>query len=325
VSGLSCPESQQVSEERYALRMAATLARWRRRAGDHAVPPLKRAYAFKRVAALQRPYASKLAKCGSVGRITKCGCRGRRDVRWHTCRQHLACESCRARRAKRMGARLSEALHAMAERHPTNKLVLITLTLRHSGDIAADRARLAAGWRAFYKRLHALVGRYEYVGVWEVTAGDDGLGHIHAHVVASWPWLDWSELADMWRRSCPESTRISFVAARRDRQPTTPKSAANYLSKYVAKGVQTADFSPELRADVIAAAYNTRWLFSSRGVWIPFQPLCPDCGQPIILARYRFHAGNWRPDHGPDPPRDHAQLALALPDPDKRASRGCAR
>lgn len=325
MSGLSCPESQQVSEARYAARMQPVLARWRARSADHAVAPLKRAYALKRVAALQRPFAAKLQRCGTAGRITKCGCPGRREVRWHTCRQHLMCPTCRTRRAKRLGARLNEALHAMAERHPTNKLVLITLTLRHSGDIAADRAALAEGWRSFYKKLHASVGRYEYVGVWEVTPGEDQLGHIHAHIVASWPWLDWSELHDMWRRSCPSSTRISFVANRRDGKPTTPKSAANYLSKYVAKGVQTHEFSPELRADVIAATYNTRWLFSSRGVWIPFVPLCPDCGKPIILARYRFHAGNWRPDHGPDPPRDHAQLALAIPEPDQRASRGCAR
>lgn len=327
MSGLSCPESQQVSEGRYQERIAPILGRWRARAADHGKTPLQRAYAFKRVAALERPYADKLRRCARSGRIVKCGCPGRRDVRWYTCRQHLMCDGCQRRRGKRLGARLREALEAVAKRHPTRKLVLITLTVRHSGDVAVDRRALAEGWRDFYKRLHARIGRYEYVGVWEVTAGDDGLGHVHAHVVASWPWLDWGELARLWRVSCPSSSRISFVASRRDGKATNPASAAKYLAKYVSKGVQTQEFTPELRADVVAAMYNTRWLFSSRGVWVPFVALCPDCGRPIVLARYRFHDGNWRPnlDNGPDPPRDGTQLAFALPESDERASRGCSR
>lgn len=324
VSGLSCPESQHVSEGRYAERMAPVLARWRGRAADRALTLPQRFYAQRRAVALERPYRDKLARCAKRGRIVKCGCPGRRDVRWYRCRQHLACDVCLQHRSKQLGARLREALEAIAKRNQARKFVLITLTVAHSGDVAADRKALAAGWREFYKRLHERIGRYEYVGVWEVTPGDDGLGHIHAHVVASWPWLDWGELARMWRAACPESSRINFVANRRDGRPTEPKSAAKYLSKYVTKGVQGEEFSPELRAEVIAAAYNTRWLFSSRGVWVPFVPLCPNCGRPIVLARYRFHDGNWRPDHD-ESPRDGPQLALGLPEPDQRAGRGCAR
>jgi hypothetical protein len=173
--------------------------------------------------------------------------------------------------------------------------------------------------------VHARIGRFEYIGVWEVTAGADNLGHVHAHVVVSWPWIDWGVLRELWLRCCESSERITFVAARRDGQPTSPQSAAKYLSKYVSKGVQTADFSPELRADVVAASYNTRWLFTSRAVWVPFVPCCPNCGQSIVLARYRFHAGNWRPDREPDTPRGSEQLALALPSPHERASCGCSR
>lgn len=238
------------------------------------------------------------------------------------------CERCQRRRAKRVGARIREGLEAVRCRAPNRKLVLLTLTLRHSGDVAVDRAALAKGWRAFYKRLNERVGRFEYIGVWEVTRGEDGLGHVHAHVVASWPWLDWGGLAELWRAACPESTRISFRASRNDGQATSPKSAARYLSKYVSKGVQTDDFSPELRADVLAATYNTRWLFSSRHVWVAFVPSCPDCGQPIVLAHFRFNAANRTTliiDCGPDPPGDGSQLEIALPEPDERTSRGCAR
>jgi hypothetical protein len=201
------------------------------------------------------------------------------------------------------------------------KIVLLTITLRHSGDVARDRADLAEGWRAFRKSLWRRWGWFPFVGVWEVTPGTDGDGHVHGHVAVVWPWRDWGEVRELWLAACPRSERITFVASRRDGRESTPRSVANYLGKYLAKGVQHADMTPQLLARVLAGTYNTRWLFTSRGFWQIFVPRCKVCSFPIISAQYRWYASSmvpWREcERGPP------QLCLALPEPDERTSRCC--
>jgi len=209
---------------------------------------------------------------------------------------------------------------AMATADRRERIVLATLTIEHSGDVERDRRDLAAGWRAFYLAIRRRYGTFAYVGVWEVTPGTDGLGHIHAHVAMVWPWRDWSECAALWTQSCPRSTRIDFRGARRDGKPSDPKSVANYLGKYLAKGMEAEGFTPELRANVVAGTYNTRWVFSSRRFWQPFVPKCQACQQRIIAAQYRFRGQPYRPD-GCSTSRGPPQLGLAIPEPHQRT--GC--
>jgi len=217
--------------------------------------------------------------------------------------------------------RIREGLDAaMLGRPRGDMLVLLTLTIEHSGDIERDRADLAAGWRRFYLALRRRYGVCPYVGVWEVTPGEDGQGHIHAHVAVVWPWRDWSLCHRLWRAACPRSTRISFVARRRDGLASTPKSVANYLGKYLAKGMEAEGFTPELRANVVAGTYNTRWVFSSRRFWQPFVPRCQACQQRIIAAQYRFRGQPYRPD-GCSTSRGPPQLGLEIPEPHQRT--GC--
>lgn len=271
-------------------------------------------YAIGREAALRRPYAARLKRCERRGTRVKCGCPGWRGVRLYTCRQHLLCERCKRARARRLGMRMREGLAAAHSAAPTGSMiVLLTLTIEHSGDIARDRADLAEGWRRFYLAVRRRWGKFPYVGVWEVTAGRDGLGHIHAHVAAVWPWRDWRLCAALWRRSCPRSTRISFVARRRDGRASDAASASNYLGKYLTKGVETVDFTPELRSRVLSGTYNTRWVFASRGFWQYFQPKCRACECPIVSAQYRFRGAPYEPATDTSHQRT-AQCALALGD-----------
>lgn len=286
-------------------------------------------YAQRRAEALARPYMRKLRQCRTRGCRVKCGCKGWRGFRPYTCRQAFVCEACRHDRSKRMGARMCAGLEAALAPRPgmrrKERIVLLTLTIRHSGDVARDRAELAAGWQRLRKALWRRWGAWNYVGVWEVTPGNDGLGHVHAHVACVWPWRDWGEVSALWRQCCPDSTRISFVAGRRDGRESTPKSVANYLGKYLAKGAQAADFTPQLLSRVLAGTYNTRWVFSSRGFWQLFVPCCANCQQPIISAQFHWHGASihagydWIAEWQRGPP----QLALALPEPDERA--GCRR
>lgn len=212
----------------------------------------------------------------------------------------------------------------MGEAPAGSKVVLLTLTIRHTGDVEADRRELAAGWRRFYKSMWSRFGKFPYVGVWEVTPGRDELGHVHAHVAAIWPYRDWSVCAALWREACPTSERISFVASRRDRRPSDPKSVANYLGKYLSKGIQGVDFSPALRSRVVAGTYNTRWVFTSRRFWQYFQPCCKACGQPVIAAQYRFRGEPYRPDDATGA-RGDPQASLELSNPNQRAGGRCAR
>jgi hypothetical protein len=192
-----------------------------------------------------------------------------------------------------MRAKIYAGLEAASSREPGLMVVLITLTVRHTGDIAADREALARGWRRFYLAYRRRFGTFAYVGTHEITPGDDKLGHPHAHVVALWPFRDWGLLAELWRAACPESTRINFRASR------NAKHAARYVSKYVSKGVQGADFSPELRARVLAGTYGTRWMMTSVRFWVPWEPKCSCCGESVRRAMLRdpfpdaAHS-NWR-------------------------------
>jgi hypothetical protein len=153
--------------------------------------------------------------------------------------------------------------------------VLVTISVRHTGDIGQDRRDLVAGWQRFRKMVGRRIGAFQFIGVHEITPGRDELGHPHAHIVCLWPFIDWSELYELWREACPQSTRINFKAS------YSVRGAAKYVAKYTSKGVDTSDFSPEMRARAVAGTYGTRWLFSSQKMWVPFVPLCPCCKQPI--------------------------------------------
>ena len=315
--------SVEVDEPLYARLMAARRAVWLKRAADYSTE-VRVTYAQRRAAALGRPYRARLASCSKRGARVKCGCRGWRGVRLFTCRQHLTCDACRRSRSKRMGARVRAGLEAaMTGRDRGDMLVLLTLTIEHSGDVERDRKELAEGWRRFYLAVRRRWGTCPYVGVWEVTPGEDGLGHVHAHVAVVWPWRDWSLCSRLWRDACPRSSRISFVAARRDGRRSDPKSVANYLGKYLAKGMEAEEFTPELRSKVLAGLYNTRWVFSSRRFWQPFLPRCQACQQAVVSAQYRFRGEPYRPLDGSDSPRGSPQACLDLPEPDERTGCRC--
>ncbi len=266
--------------------------RWKARSADGALNASQRAYARGRARKSALPYMERLNDCERAGVVVKCACPGKRDVRWFTCRAHLVCRACRKRRGKQLRSKIHAALAARLDEAPRgHQLVMMTITLEHTGDVGDDRRELMDSWRRFRKAYHRRWGRFSFVATHEVTPGTDGAGHPHAHVVCVWPWGapgdgsagDWELLRKMWIAACPTARRVSFEASR------TPKNAARYISKYVSKGVQTDDFSPQLRAIVLAGTYNTRWIFTSRAAWVPFQPCCQDCGTRVIRANHSWH------------------------------------
>jgi hypothetical protein len=305
-SGLPCPASQQVSpvdESVWLERMRPTHDRWAARAAEPGLTPTVRAYATGRARRTAAPYMERLEGCARAGVTVACGCRT--DVRWFTCRAHLLCPLCRKQRVRVLRAKIFAALDGAMSAAPRGyQLVMVTIGMPHADDVGAVRKELMASWRRYYKANHRRWGGFFYVGTHEITVGTDGLGHPHAHVVCLWPrggpgdgtQGDWELQCKLWREAAPTSTRISFRASK------NAAKAATYLSKYVSKGVQTSDFTPELRAKVLAGTYNTRWLFTSRKAWVFFEPFCRACGCKTERVRVGWHgrcAGNV-PDGTPD-------------------------
>jgi hypothetical protein len=271
------PESP-IDEGRWHFSMQRERERWRARAHDPALKLQQRLYATCRVAALERRYVTGLAACETKGCFTRCQCAGAiAQVCKYTCGRHWLCAKCQSRRTRRNAPRIRKGIEA-AYRHATGggwrrNIVLITLTVRHDGGPKAQRDALARGWRRLYKRMSkAGWGRFPYVGVYEATPGKDGLGHVHVHIVAIMPFRPWDKLSAWWREACPESSNIDLKASQ------TPHTAHRYIAKYVTKGVQSDAFTPALRADILAAFYGKRCLFSSTKFFASFVPACPHCG-----------------------------------------------
>lgn len=220
------------------------------------------------------------------------------------CRQHLVCERCLKKRARKLRARMAAGLDkALTDARelwrvngcPTGgrpQIVLLTLTIAHSGDVARDREELAQGWREFYRRLHRRGWNGPYCGAWEATSGRDKLGHVHLHVAIVWPFIPWGVVRELWLASCPRSKSIDIasggkskgkIQARRDGRPTNAWSAAKYIGKYISKGIALASMGDELAADIVAATYNKRTVLTSRKFWVPWhEACCARCGvQPF--------------------------------------------
>lgn len=251
----------------------------------------RRRYAASRVRSLAGELGPRAAACGAGERWIRCGCEGgaARPVP-DECRQRAVCASCRKIYARRMRRRVLEAVPrwvaSMRRERRAPRVRMLTLTVRHSGDLRADRAELVRGWTGLRKQLHRWFGEaLPFVLVWETTPGADGLGHEHAHVIVIGgpSWWNYAAIARTWRKVCPRSTNIDIqVAGSRGGSPA--HVAAMYVSKYVTKGAEIggARWSDELVAQTIAAHYNQRMISTSVRFWVPPVPVCPCCGD-----RYR--------------------------------------
>jgi hypothetical protein len=193
------------------------------------------------------------------------------------CRQFLTCERCTKAREKKNAPRIREALaeawkKETAGGHPKYTM-MFTLTVPHDGGPDEQRTKLALGWRRLYKRMNKTGwGGFPYVGVYEVTPGTDGLGHVHMHVVLISPFIPFEYLNRWWREAVPGATQFDVTWSQ------SPQNAGRYVTKYLAKGMQAGEFSGELAADVVAALYNKKCLFSSVKFFAPRVAFCPCCG-----------------------------------------------
>lgn len=295
-----------VDEQHRLSRLAPIRAKWERKAtdlnariertahDDPAMPRLQaqRKYAVARVARLNSGIRPRLESCGQEGLGIVCGC-GPVGAK-KTCRQWWLCTSCRARRSPQLGGDIRRGLeHALEQeraawgrdggRGMEPQIRLLTLTAAHTGDLMHDQREIAEGWRKLYKRMHEDTGeKFPYVGVWEVTPGTDGLGHVHLHVAVIWRWRDFWRIREQWERACP-SSRYLDIKKRKDGKASSPSSVGKYLGKYLSKGVDVNGFDATLRAEVSAAFYNQRSVLASLYFWKRYRKCCKKCGMGFRL------------------------------------------
>lgn len=263
-------------------------------------------WALSRARGLRAELAPRLERCATRARILRCRC-GVRPV-WYRCGSWAACDRCRERRARRTSARITAGLEAAlarareewrrvgCPRDARPRLYLLTLTVRHRSTVEATLATLERSWRAWYKRAAAEGWILAYASVLEVTPGRDGQGHPHLHVAAVAPYLPFGALRAAWRRATGDAdAQLDAARKRRDKGPSTPRSAARYLAKYAAKGVEIGGMSSTLAGRTLAMLWSRRTIRSSRAFWVVWErPPCPCCGvlpdaEPLrIASRFRW-------------------------------------
>lgn len=268
-------------------------ARRARRAGD--VDRADRR-AGKAVSVLEERSA-RVASCGTTYMTVACKCGPTRVA--VGCGQRWTCEDCRARyyRKVRRDSLSSWNMHENARRRQWQSVgggpgsrwgvYFVRLSVRHTGDIAADRASIERGWRRLRGWLCWRLGRdypeyatrkgtcsFPYEMLWECTPGADALGHVHAHVIVMWPFVDWADVHHAWCRVTEgASNHVAIQKAR-----AGARGAAVYAAKYASKGVEVGKFAGAMAGALLAAWYGKRVVTASRRFWWRRNSRCRDCG-----------------------------------------------
>lgn len=320
---------------------SADYARGDKRAGmRHALARVTLArsaeWAEHRAQAMALPRTELLATCGERWRAVRCGC-GRTEIRVG-CDQVQLCERCGKRHWRRWRKRITRAMDAhvraaraawFTARHRGESVgkppgvYLVTLTIPHSGSIEVDRETMGRAWRKLTKLAQAGNWWGAYAMTYEVTPGTIGDGHVHIHLAAISSWIPYEELHAAWRRLA--GARVLDVSAPRSGRS---ENAADYLSKYVTKGIISSEFTGQKAGELLVAWRGKRKVTTSVDFWKPTRDrdiLCKVCGEahqalgaPVALRKVAPGAvlqamaervGWWIP-------RGAIQAELALPRPE---------
>ena len=250
-------------------------------------------WAEHRAQAMALPRQELVATCGERYRRVVCGC-GPREFKVG-CDQPQLCATCRKRHWRRWRKRITRAMdaHVRAARGAWHGarlrgesrgmqpgVYLVTLTVPHSGSIVMDRETIAKGWRRLTKIANARNWWGAYAMTYEVTPGtaeDGSRGHVHVHLAAVSSWIPYDELREAWH----EFTGAEVIDVSPPRSGTR-ESAANYLAKYVTKGVDPAVFTGQKAGEILVALRGKRKVTTSRAFWTPTRHLevhCKVCGE----------------------------------------------
>ena len=267
-----------------------------------------------RAAALGIPLDTRIGACGT-GQVSYADRDGVVFTSPIWCKQP-GCKRCSDRLQARAAAELHPifAAHDAAQRQRHRLPSLLTLTIRKTGDLAADRASLIKGWarwRAWWFKRYRW--SFTFALVPECADGTkSGIGHVHLHVVAWLPvWWDWQAGHAAWDRATEGAG--SNIDVQVDRRNATAAAATRYLLKYLFKGLDLSTLSATVAAAWWRATYNKRRLTTSLGFRHIFQGPRPHWFVVEVKApEYPRAAPRWWRARGP-PGGGGAGLVHALP------------
>jgi hypothetical protein len=246
-----------------------------------------------------------VATCRERWRTVACGCK--RVELLVGCDQPMLCKWCRDRHWRRWRKRIARSMKAhlrtaveqwvrSGRRGAKPGVYLITLTMPHSGDLVTDRRVMGEAWGAISKA--ASYGGY-YVGntrcddkwwghhavTYEVTGGAKNDGHLHAHAAVISQWVPYEELHAAWREACPGAKHLDIVdpatQAKRSRahgrKVNGSSTAAEYLAKYVTKGVEPRELTGRKAGEMLVAFRGRRKVTTSRYFWRPLAGRTKHC------------------------------------------------
>lgn len=238
-----------------------------------------------RARALALKRADLVKTCRTRWRSVRCGC-GTKEFPVG-CDAPQLCEWCRKKHWRKWRHRITRSMdiHLRAARAAWNRhrrgmmpgVYLITLTGPHSGDIETDRKRMGEAWRSLSRAAHAGKWWSHYALTWEVTAGKSGTPHVHAHIAVITSWIPYEDLHRAWRRAMPGALVLDVQAPNRRRNESG--RAANYLAKYVTKGIEPSELTGQQAGQLLVAFHGRRKVSTSARFWIRVKRDCGVCGQ----------------------------------------------
>jgi hypothetical protein len=198
-------------------------------------------------------------------------------------------------------------------------------------------------WRAVSKAAsyggYTVGERYSAKAWWghhavtyEVTGGTKRDGHLHAHAAVISQWVPYDELHEAWRAACPGARHIDIVdpgthakrARERGHKANGSSTAAEYLAKYITKGVEPSELTGRKAGEMLVAFRGRRKVTTSRYFWRPLEgrvKWCTSCDEahrlvespdglqhvaPAAVLRSRIERSRWRP------PREQPQCHLPM-------------
>lgn len=239
--------------------------RWDARARQEGLTVGQRVYAAQRARSTATATSARVNACGFGGVWNiKCGCK-RTSVE-SRCNVRHSCDKCatrtRASYASKIEAGLRRELVKLQRRgfRDNAQIRMVTLTARHSGDPVKDRETITKAFGKWHRWLRRALGYAPaYAGSWELTTGEDGLGHAHVHLCFVTTNFPYGTARAVWQNAIGDPEATWNI-----RSSKNPAKSCQYVAKYVCK-VQSG-VSDEMHAAWLGGTYGKRVVTASRGM-----------------------------------------------------------
>lgn len=201
--------------------------------------------------------------------------------------------TCRSKWCPRCAERRAHIIQANLQNHLQGRTVrTITLTLRHTDEpLATQVDRLLRSFRRL--RSTSTWKKYVHGGAYflELTVNQSTeQWHPHLHLIVDGVYFPHTDLAAAWEKATGDS-HIVHIAIVRDR-----RSIARYVTKYLTKPLETAEYATDDQLAEAIAALHSRRICGCYGTWtkarLLAKPETPPTRMLGWMAELRVRASN---------------------------------